>query len=189
MGRPWRAGVCCGAASPGPIRPDVEDLHDLTTSMTADIRETATRVFVIYKMNNGFVNPGARPAGDDDSTAASASRSIRRCRSPSPARSGKCSSACAISSAIPPIRRRCTTNCWSSARPSASSAASWFGSSGFRLTPAPGAPAPAATLGRGSPEPSRICSGRFAVRIRAVRLFESRVRGLEPCVPICNETD
>jgi hypothetical protein len=40
------------------IRPDFEELHDLTTSLTADIRETATRVFVIYKVNNGFVNPG-----------------------------------------------------------------------------------------------------------------------------------
>jgi len=38
------------------IRPDAEDLHDLTTSVTADIRETATRVFVVCKVNNGFVN-------------------------------------------------------------------------------------------------------------------------------------
>jgi len=49
------------------IRPDVEDLHDLTTSLTADIRETATRIFVVCKVNNGFVNPGrasAAPAVD-----------------------------------------------------------------------------------------------------------------------------
>ncbi|MGO8019905.1 hypothetical protein AB9E19_33795, partial [Rhizobium leguminosarum] len=45
-------------AATATIRPEVEELHDLTTSLTADIRETATRVFVIYKLNNGFVNPG-----------------------------------------------------------------------------------------------------------------------------------
>jgi hypothetical protein len=45
------------------IRPDVEELHDLTTSLTADIRETATRVFVICKVNNGFVSPGLGSTG------------------------------------------------------------------------------------------------------------------------------
>jgi hypothetical protein len=54
-------------AASAAIRPDVEDLHDLTTSLTADIRETATRVFVICKVNNGFVNPGlASPATATD---------------------------------------------------------------------------------------------------------------------------
>ena len=43
------------SAATATIRPDVEDIHDLTTSLTADIRETATRVFVICKVNNGFV--------------------------------------------------------------------------------------------------------------------------------------
>jgi len=52
-----------GGLVPGLIRPDTEDLHDLTTSITADIRETATRVFVLYKMNNGFVGSGSGPAG------------------------------------------------------------------------------------------------------------------------------
>ena len=47
---------------PAVIRPDTEDLHDLTTSLTADIRETATRVFVLYKMNNGFVGSASTPA-------------------------------------------------------------------------------------------------------------------------------
>ena len=45
-------------AAAASIRPDLEDLHDLTTSLTADIRETATRVFVICKVNNGFLRPG-----------------------------------------------------------------------------------------------------------------------------------
>jgi hypothetical protein len=49
-------------AAASAIRPDAEELHDLTTSLTADIRETATRVFVICKVNNGFVNPGLAPA-------------------------------------------------------------------------------------------------------------------------------
>jgi len=45
-------------AAAAAIRPDVEDLHDLTTSLTADIHETATRVFMICKVNNGFLRPG-----------------------------------------------------------------------------------------------------------------------------------
>ena len=46
---------------PAAIRPDGEELHDLTTSFSADIRETATRVFVVYKVNNGFVRPDPGP--------------------------------------------------------------------------------------------------------------------------------
>jgi hypothetical protein len=30
-------------------------LHDVTSSITAEISETATRVFVLYKLNSGFV--------------------------------------------------------------------------------------------------------------------------------------
>lgn len=41
--------------APAAIRADVEDLHDLTSSLRADITETATRVFVLYKVNSGFV--------------------------------------------------------------------------------------------------------------------------------------
>ena len=41
--------------APAAIRADVEDLHDLTSSIKADITETSTRVFVLYKLNNGFV--------------------------------------------------------------------------------------------------------------------------------------
>ncbi len=55
--RPQLAGSADHAAA-GAMRPEIEELHDLTTSLTADIRETATRVFVILKVNNGFVNPG-----------------------------------------------------------------------------------------------------------------------------------
>ena len=52
-----------GGIVPAVLRPDTEDLHDLTSSITADIRETATRVFVLYKMNNGFVGSANTPAG------------------------------------------------------------------------------------------------------------------------------
>jgi hypothetical protein len=41
--------------APAAIRPVREDLHDLTSSLTAEISETATRVFVLYKVNSGFV--------------------------------------------------------------------------------------------------------------------------------------
>ena len=57
-------------AAASAIRPDAEELHDLTTSLTADIRETATRVFVICKVNNGFVNPGLAPAGSSGAMTA-----------------------------------------------------------------------------------------------------------------------
>jgi hypothetical protein len=40
--------------APGAIRPRVEDVHDITTSVETDIPETATRVFVLYKVNNAF---------------------------------------------------------------------------------------------------------------------------------------
>lgn len=52
-----RRGELAGVAplAPAMIRPDNEDLHDLTSSIRADIPETATRVFVLYKLNSGFV--------------------------------------------------------------------------------------------------------------------------------------
>jgi len=36
------------------IRPELEDSHDITTSFQADIPETATRVFVLYKLNSAY---------------------------------------------------------------------------------------------------------------------------------------
>jgi hypothetical protein len=35
-------------------RPDAERVHDLTTSVETEIPQTATRVFVLYKLNTGF---------------------------------------------------------------------------------------------------------------------------------------
>jgi hypothetical protein len=53
--------------APAAVRPKMEDLHDLTSSIKADIPETSTRVFVLYKLNSGFVRSNtalARPGVD-----------------------------------------------------------------------------------------------------------------------------
>ena len=47
--------------APAAVRPDVEDFHDVTSSLRADIAETATRVFVVYKLNSGFVRSNTAP--------------------------------------------------------------------------------------------------------------------------------
>jgi hypothetical protein len=36
-------------------RPDLESIHDITTSFHTDIPETATRVFVLYKINSAYM--------------------------------------------------------------------------------------------------------------------------------------
>jgi hypothetical protein len=48
------------------VRPDTEDIHDVTGSFETDITETATRVYVIYKVNSAYTRdePGV-PAGMD----------------------------------------------------------------------------------------------------------------------------
>jgi hypothetical protein len=43
-----------GGLAPAAIRPESEDLHDVTTSLRTEIPETATRVFVFYKVNTGY---------------------------------------------------------------------------------------------------------------------------------------
>jgi hypothetical protein len=40
-------------------RPDNEDIHDLTTAIHTDIPETATRVYVLYKLNSAYTRAGA----------------------------------------------------------------------------------------------------------------------------------
>lgn len=40
--------------APAAIRPAMENIHDLTTTVEAQIPETATRVFVLYKLDSGF---------------------------------------------------------------------------------------------------------------------------------------
>jgi Carboxypeptidase regulatory-like domain/TonB dependent receptor len=40
--------------APAAVRPESEDLHDVTTAIATEIPETATRVFVYYKINTGY---------------------------------------------------------------------------------------------------------------------------------------
>ena len=42
------------AYAPAAIRQESEELHDVTTSLATEIPETATRVFVFYKINTGY---------------------------------------------------------------------------------------------------------------------------------------
>jgi TonB dependent receptor/Carboxypeptidase regulatory-like domain len=42
------------AWAPTAIRDTADELHDVTTSIETDIPETATRVFVLYRLNTGF---------------------------------------------------------------------------------------------------------------------------------------
>ena len=43
--------------APSAIRDLADELHDVTTSIETDIPETATRVFVLYRVNTGFSRP------------------------------------------------------------------------------------------------------------------------------------
>jgi hypothetical protein len=45
--------------APAAIRPQKEDVHDVTTSLETELPHTATRVFVLYKVNSAFAR------GDD----------------------------------------------------------------------------------------------------------------------------
>jgi hypothetical protein len=40
--------------APAAVRPAHEDIHDVTTSFETEIPETATRVFILYKINSAF---------------------------------------------------------------------------------------------------------------------------------------
>lgn len=40
--------------APGAVRPQTEDIHDVTTSLETEVPHTATRVFVLYKVNSAF---------------------------------------------------------------------------------------------------------------------------------------
>jgi hypothetical protein len=56
-----------GDLAPAAIRPENEELHDVTTSLQTEIPETATRVFVFYKVNTGYTKSDtalARPGLD-----------------------------------------------------------------------------------------------------------------------------
>lgn len=40
--------------APGAVRPQHEEIHDITTSLETEVPHTATRVFVLYKVNSAF---------------------------------------------------------------------------------------------------------------------------------------
>lgn len=46
-----------GAWVPAAVRPDNEDIHDLTARVHTNIPETSTRVFLLYKVNSAFTRP------------------------------------------------------------------------------------------------------------------------------------
>jgi hypothetical protein len=53
--------------APSAVRPRTEDVHDLTTSFETEVPQTATRVFVLYKVNTAFAHAAddpSRPALD-----------------------------------------------------------------------------------------------------------------------------
>ena len=52
--------------APGAIRPRQEDIHDVTTSLETELPHTATRVFVLYKLNSAFASSDdpTRPSFD-----------------------------------------------------------------------------------------------------------------------------
>jgi hypothetical protein len=65
LGRGDMADIAAWA--PAAIRPTNEDLHDVTTSVVTEIPETATRLFVLYKINTGYTKSDtslARPGLD-----------------------------------------------------------------------------------------------------------------------------
>lgn len=55
-----------GEVVPAALRPDTEDIHDITTSLETHIPETATRVFVLYRANSAFTRSSnlSRPGFD-----------------------------------------------------------------------------------------------------------------------------
>ena len=55
-----------GEVVPVAVRPETEDIHDITTSIETDIPETATRVAFLYRTNSAFVrDTGVEAPGMD----------------------------------------------------------------------------------------------------------------------------
>ncbi len=55
-----------GVIAPAVLRPEVEDIHDITTSISTDIPETATRFYLLYRINTAFTRSSdlSRPGPD-----------------------------------------------------------------------------------------------------------------------------
>ena len=54
------------AMAPAVLRPETEDIHDITTSVKTDIPETATRFYLLYRVNTAFTRSDdlSRPGMD-----------------------------------------------------------------------------------------------------------------------------
>jgi hypothetical protein len=50
--------------TPSVLRQDTQRIHDVATTISADVPETATRVLVVFRASNGFAQP-AMAAGMD----------------------------------------------------------------------------------------------------------------------------
>jgi hypothetical protein len=48
--------VVLARLAPAAIRPEREDVHDVATSVEADISETATRVYFYYRVSTGYAD-------------------------------------------------------------------------------------------------------------------------------------
>lgn len=46
--------------APSAVRPSPDRIHDVATTIQADVPETSTRVLVLYRVSNGFAQPAAR---------------------------------------------------------------------------------------------------------------------------------
>lgn len=55
-----------GVIVPAVLRPETEDIHDITTSISTDIPETATRFYLLYRINTAFTRSDdlLRPGAD-----------------------------------------------------------------------------------------------------------------------------
>ena len=127
VGEPTVRSIAGGwrARAVGALRDDDERIHDLTTSLETDVPQSATRVFLLYKMNSAYIR------ADGIGIAARPRRPLGRAGQPGAAvhelHERRLGDAGRRSQSLPRIaspKRRSTTNCSSLARPSASSAAS-----------------------------------------------------------------
>jgi Carboxypeptidase regulatory-like domain/TonB dependent receptor len=50
--------------APSAVRPETERVHDLSTTIEADVPETSTRVLVLYRASNAFARPATLTDGD-----------------------------------------------------------------------------------------------------------------------------
>jgi hypothetical protein len=53
--------------APSAVRPGVERIHDIATTIEADVPETSTRVVVLYRMSNAFAHPAVPTGGQTPS--------------------------------------------------------------------------------------------------------------------------